>query len=28
VPNLSYDDVGGKCLLAKGVRINTTALVS
>ena len=28
VPNLSYADVGGKCLLAKGVRINTTALVS
>ena len=26
-PNLSYDDVGGKCLLTQGIRLNTTALV-
>lgn len=28
IPNLSYKDIGGKCLLAQGTRLNTTALVA
>ena len=28
IPNLSYKDVGGKCLLTDGTRLNTTALVT